>query len=727
MPPRAARQAKLEAQKRLVKQKEEEEDAEPLAPGAAKQEEEEEEEEEEEPARARRAPKRGGAGTRAPKPEPLLPAQAAGPAAAVAAAAAAAQPAAVAAAAAPAMAPKAVAVPPAPCPPQPPAPAAPAYVAPAVAGDPGAAGDDGPDSHPPPAKVQVGGSPSYTPEKKLGKGGFGQVWLGRRLVPPRGAAAKANIVDGPGAMQVALKFEHLSSKGCSNGPPYEWSVYQMLGESCGIPRLHYKGQQDNFYVMIMDILGPSLWDVWNQKNQHLSEPYVACVAIESLAILKSLHEKGYVHGDVKPENFLLGAPGSAKEKKLYLVDLGLAMRWRDRNQHVKYDQKPDDFRGTVRYSSVHAHLGRTPSRRDDLESLAYTLMFLLKGRLPWQGYQGANKGYWVCRKKMQTSADMLCRLCHPAFRNFCDSVVNLKFEEEPNYAKYISWFEPIVNLPERPLQIDSSLQAIVGQKRSRSEYEEEAEPPGKKVRSGLGAKQWISIYNRHKPMKQRYHYNVNTSRLLVHVQKGWEDGLYISCVASAANLWGIVMDAGTDFVQQIYKVHYSSFLPKEWIMEKWEEGYYITAVAGSDNMSSLVVMSKGTKFTQQSYKVSDSFPYEWIKKKWREGFFVTAMATANTQWAVIMSRTQGIISQCVELDFHYPSEGIHKRWDARYRVTCGAATEDQSAFLLSQMKRVCQDETQETLRTSQFRTTHIKEKWDNDLYLIGIAYGKTVS
>lgn len=131
----------------------------------------------------------------------------------------------------------------------------------------------------------------------------------------------------------------------------------------------------------------------------------------------------------------------------------------------------------------------------------------------------------------------------------------------------------------------------------------------------------------------------------MHVQKGWEDGLYISSVSSASNLWAIVMDAGTEYSQQIYKVHPNSFLPKEWIMEKWEEGYYITAVAGSDNQSSLVVMSKGTRFTQQSYKVSDTFPYEWIKKKWKEGFFVTTMATCLVQWAVVMSKCSGIQDQ----------------------------------------------------------------------------------
>jgi serine/threonine protein kinase len=121
----------------------------------------------------------------------------------------------------------------------------------------------------------------------------------------------------------------------------------------------------------------------------MSPNMVACIAVEAISILEKLHMKGFVHGDVKPENFLLGQPGTADEKKLYLIDLGLASRWKDSHsgQHVEYDQRPDVFRGTIRYASCHAHLGRTGSRRDDLESLAYTLIFLMRGRLPWQGYQ----------------------------------------------------------------------------------------------------------------------------------------------------------------------------------------------------------------------------------------------------------------------------------------------------------------------------------------------------
>ncbi|KAL4442959.1 hypothetical protein ABPG77_008450 [Micractinium sp. CCAP 211/92] len=578
--------------------------------------------------------------------------------------------------------------------------------------------------HPP--KVQVSNSPVYTTGRRLGKGGFGQVFLGTRSQKSRSAKDNKPV-------EVALKFEHNTSKGCTpNGPPYEWTVYNAIGEVYGVPKVHYKGQQGEFYVMIMDLLGSSLWDIWNQEGQQLTAQYVACVAVEALHILEALHAKGYVHGDVKPENFLLGQPGTPRANKLYLVDFGLAQKWRDsRNSHVKYDQRPDDFRGTIRYASVHAHLGRTPSRRDDLESLAYTLLFLLNGRLPWQGFQGDNKGYLVAKKKMATSAETLCRYKADAFKTFTEAVMNLKFEEEPMYAAYIALFEPLLGAnPARPLQVENAVK--VGQKRGRSQLEElNAEvldgSKRKKVRLGFPASQWVTVYNKHAPMKQRYHYNVSNHRLDVHVSKGFDDGLYISSVCACGDLWAIIMDAGTGFSQQVYRVAQRSFLPKDWIMEQWDKGFYITAIAGSTNMSSLVVMSKGTKFTQQSYKVSDSFPFEWIKKKWREAFHVTAMATSGSQWAVVMSRGAGYLDQVVELDFQYPSEGIHKRWDGGYRITALASTPDQSAFVLSIPRRAMSDETQETLRTSTFPSEHVKEKWAKDLYIAGIAYGRTVT
>ncbi|XP_038986299.1 casein kinase 1-like protein HD16 [Phoenix dactylifera] len=590
-------------------------------------------------------------------------------------------------------------------------------------------GEDEGSTAPIPEKVQFGNSPIYRIERKLGKGGFGQVYVGRRI-----SATKANdLTTGPHAVEVALKFEHRSSKGCNYGPPYEWQVYNILGGIHGVPRVHYKGRQGDYYVMVMDMLGPSLWDVWNNNSHTMSIEMVACIAIEAISILEKMHSRGYVHGDVKPENFLLGPPGTPEEKKLFLVDLGLAARWKDTatGHHVEYDQRPDVFRGTVRYASVHAHLGRTGSRRDDLESLAYTLIFLLRGRLPWQGYQGENKGFLVCKKKMATSPESLCCFCPQPFRQFVDYVVNLKFDEEPNYAKCISFFDGIVgpNPDIRPINTDGAQKLIyqVGQKRGRLMMEDEdEEQPKKKVRMGMPATQWISVYNARRPMKQRYHYNVAEARLGQHIEKGNEDGLFISSVASCTNLWALIMDAGTGYTAQVYELS-PCFLHKEWIMEQWEKNYYISALAGANNGSSLVVMSKGTQYAQQSYKVSDSFPFKWINKKWMEGFFVTSMATAGSRWAVVMSRNAGFSDQVVELDFLYPSEGIHRRWDGGYRITSAAGTWDQVALVLSVPRRRPADETQETLRTSAFPSQHVKEKWAKNLYIASICYGRTVS
>ncbi|XP_076918235.1 casein kinase 1-like protein HD16 [Bidens hawaiensis] len=492
--------------------------------------------------------------------------------------------------------------------------------------------------------------------------------------------------------------------------------------------VHHKGRQGDYYILFMDKLGPSLWDVWNSSNQALSEEMVACIAVESLSILEQLHLKGFVHGDVKPENFLLGQPGTPNEEKLYLVDLGLASKWRDMpsGKHVDYDQKPDVFRGTVRYASVHAHFGRTGSRRDDLDSLAYTLIFLLKGKLPWQGFTGDNKGFLVCRKKMATSPDLLCYFCPSPFKQFLEAVTSLKFDEEPNYSKLIALFENclVSTASLRPLRIDGAIK--VGQKRGRLLSNLEDTEPRKKIRLGAPANQWISVYSSRTPMKQRYYYNVKDLRLHHHMKQGKNDGLYVSCVASSENLWAIIMDAGTGFTSQVYEIS-PVFLRKEWIMEQWEKGYYITSLAGASNGSALVIMSKGTSYTQQSYKVSEVFPFKWINKKWKEGFVVTSMTTSGNKWGVVMSRDANYSNQVVELDFLYPSEGIHRRWENGYRITSIAATDDQAAFILSTSKRRFQDVTQETLRTTTFPCTHVKKKWSKNLYIASICYGRTIS
>ncbi|CAN4120231.1 unnamed protein product [Withania somnifera] len=493
-------------------------------------------------------------------------------------------------------------------------------------------------------RVQVGGSSAYRIEKKLGKGGFGQEYVGRRI-----NATNPHERTGPGAVEVALKFEHGNSKRCNYGPPYEWQVYSVLGDSHGIPR-------------VMDMLGLSLWDVWNNNSHMMSTETVAWIAIEAISILEKLHSRGYVHGDVKPEKFLLGLPGTPDKKKLFLIDLGLVTKWCDTSTglHVEYDQRPD--------------------QEDDLESLTYTLIFLLRAKLLWQGYQV----FLTVRKRWQPLGKHFAYFL-ALFRRFVEYVVNLKFDEEPNYAKYISLFDGIVGRnPEiRPINTDGAqkLKYQVGQKRGRlTVQDDDDEQPKKKFRLGMPATQWISVYNGRCPLKQRYHYNVADERVAQHIDRGNEDGLFISSVASCLNLWALIMDAGTGFSDQVYKLS-PCFLHKDWIMEQRERNYYISA------------------WYPVSYKISESFPFKWINKKWKTGFYVTAMAIAGSRWAIVMSRGSGFSDQTVELDFLYRSEGIHKRWDAGYRIIATAATWDEAAF----------------------------EKWAMNLYIASVCRGPTVS
>ncbi|CAA7392213.1 unnamed protein product [Spirodela intermedia] len=396
--------------------------------------------------------------------------------------------------------------------------------------------------------VQVGNSPLYKVERMLGAGGFGLVYIGRRV-------AGGSQGDGPNAFKVALKFEHRNSTGCRFGPPYEWQVYDHLKGCYGLPRVHYKGRQGDYFVMIMDILGPSLLDVFISIGQVMPPNMVACIAVEAISILEKLHQKGFVHGDVKPENLLLGKPGSSGEKKLFLIDFGLASMWRDSlsGQHVSLCQQPDNFRGTTRYASVHAHLGLTASRRDDLESLAYTLIFLIKGRLPWEGYQGNDKRFLVFMNKTVTSPETLCGGCPPPFAQFLEAVKKIQFVEQPTYSKLISLFGSLICPPctlLKTIRIDAILK--VHQKRGRLQVNNEEDECHRKKRIKYNHLEGVSISS------------IISQLLLLGICIIYCQHLNFRNVFIGLNGTNLIQKRGDPSTNQAYKHVCTTPLPRRW-------------------------------------------------------------------------------------------------------------------------------------------------------------------
>lgn len=159
-----------------------------------------------------------------------------------------------------------------------------------------------------------------------------------------------------------------------------------------MPRIYHFGTQDNFKVLVMQRLHRSLEDVFQAQGCRLSTRTVAVIALQLIQRVQMLHEHSFIHRDLKPENFMVGFDG---DPNIYLIDYGLAKRWRERKtgQHISFAEgKP--LTGTARYASINTHLGMEQSRRDDLESIGYILVYLMKGSLPWQGVAmkgGANK------------------------------------------------------------------------------------------------------------------------------------------------------------------------------------------------------------------------------------------------------------------------------------------------------------------------------------------------
>ena len=149
-----------------------------------------------------------------------------------------------------------------------------------------------------------------------------------------------------------------------------------------------------------------------------------------------IHSKNYIHRDIKPDNFLIGL--GKKSNIVYLIDYGLAKKYRDPKtlHHIPYKENKN-LTGTARYASIHSHLGIEQSRRDDLESICYLLIYFLKGGLPWQKMKANNKQekyHKIMDKKMSTQSEIMCKGLPIEFSNFLNYVRSLRFEDKPDYS-----------------------------------------------------------------------------------------------------------------------------------------------------------------------------------------------------------------------------------------------------------------------------------------------------
>jgi serine/threonine protein kinase len=203
----------------------------------------------------------------------------------------------------------------------------------------------------------------------------------------------------------------------------------------GIPDVKWFGSEGDYNVLVMDLLGPSLEDCFNLCKNIFSLKTVLMLADQMIARLEFMHTRTFLHRDVKPDNFLMGT--GANGHRCYVIDFGLAKRYRDprTGRHITYIEGKN-LTGTARYASINTHLGAEQSRRDDLQSLGFVLMYFLRGSLPWQGLQATTKQQKyrrILEVKQKTFPEELCRGQPSEFRDYFAHCSSLRFEDSPDY------------------------------------------------------------------------------------------------------------------------------------------------------------------------------------------------------------------------------------------------------------------------------------------------------
>ena len=255
----------------------------------------------------------------------------------------------------------------------------------------------------------------YRVLEKIGEGSFGFIYKGENIRTRELVAIKVESIEKELKL---LKNESV--------------IYQYLNNIQGIPIVKWFGKDETNYYMVLNLLGESLESIKNDSTFSLTN--VLQIGIQVIILLKTIHDKGLVHRDIKPDNFLLGL--NDQKKKIYIIDFGLCKSYMTNDEHNPV-KKTNNLIGSLTYASINTHNCIELSRRDDMESLGYMLIYFYLGKLPWQDLSSENVNVIQKLKQDITIHDKLPQI----LVNYIKYVRCLEYEEKPNYFLIIDNFK----------------------------------------------------------------------------------------------------------------------------------------------------------------------------------------------------------------------------------------------------------------------------------------------
>jgi serine/threonine protein kinase len=240
--------------------------------------------------------------------------------------------------------------------------------------------------------------------EKLGAGCFGEIYKGENIRTDEKVAVKVEPIKN--------EFKLLKN---------ESVVYQYLAGLQGIPNVKWFGKDNTNYYMVLSLLGDSLQTLINNKKI-FSLKLVLQIGLQIISVLQSIHEKGLVHRDIKPDNFLLGNNDNNK-KQIYIIDFGFCKSV----VNITNVKKTNGLIGSLTYASLNAHNYTELSYRDDLESLGYMLIYFNQGFLEWQKIEDVNL---IIQMKQNIVNNQKIPI---VLRDFLQRVRLFGFKEIPDY------------------------------------------------------------------------------------------------------------------------------------------------------------------------------------------------------------------------------------------------------------------------------------------------------